>query len=306
VPAEAAAAFDGPLSLERHADGSLTLIERYRAYPRLIILGGGHIALALADIAHLLEFETIVYDDRPSFANTDRFRSASKVICDSFANLTRQVAITGADFVVSATRGHLHDKECLEALLAGVEPAYTGMIGSQRRVAIVREQLREEGFDEGRIERIYAPIGLRIGAITPAEIAISIMAQIIEIKRGVHQSNHSFGTDSSAPAGAATAAMDLEAVEAIAAGTFTPEALITVVATEGSVPTEVGCKLAMTYDGRTVGTVGGGCSEAEAMQAGREVIKQGGWRLITIDLTDAAEDEGMVCGGALSVLVEQT
>jgi len=273
-------------------------LERYMACPRLIILGGGHISLALADIAKKLDFKTIVYDDRPSFASTRRFSSADQVICDSFARLGQNIEFGPSDFVVAVTRGHLHDKECLEAVLSGPEPAYTGMIGSSRRVAIVMGQLLAEGFDALRIRRIHAPIGLPIGGVTPAEISISILAQVIEAKRIRHTDNHWLSGD-------------LEAVKAIAAGNIRPDALITVLETTGSVPTEPGCKLAMTYEGQLAGNIGGGCSEAEAMRVARQIInaekKQESfsrWCFHQIDLTDSAEEDGMVCGGTIKVLVE--
>ena len=287
------ATHNGPLTTVQGADGSLVVVECFMAMPRLIILGGGHISLALADLAHLCDFDTVVYDDRPSFANSQRFKTARSVICDSFANLRRHISFCPSDFVVDVTRGHLHDKECLEAVLSGVEPAYTGMIGSKRRIAIVFDQLKDEGFDAERISRICAPIGLGIGAVTPAEIAISIMAQVIEAKRMNKE-------------GKGWVSADLEMVEGIARRGFSPDAFITVLATEGSAPTEVGCKLAMTFEGSMVGTVGGGCSEAEALRTGREVISKGGWRLLSVDLTDdSAEDEGMVCGGTIHLLVEK-
>jgi xanthine dehydrogenase accessory factor len=283
----------GPLTSVRNDDGSLILVERFMAKPRLVILGGGHIALALSSIAHLTDFDTLIYDDRPGFANTQRFPTARQVFCDSFSNLARHITFGPSDFVVDVTRGHLHDKECLEVILAGPEPAYTGMIGSRRRVAIVMSQLEDEGFDAQRIARVHAPIGLKIGAQTPSEIAISIMAQIIEVKRGMQQDR------------APWLSGDLELVECIARAGFCPEAVITVLATEGSVPTEAGCKLGMTYEGSLAGSVGGGCTEAEAIQIGREVIRNGGWKLHIADLTDTAEDEGMVCGGTMQLLIEK-
>ena len=281
----------GPLTTIHDPGGSLFLIERFMAKPRLIILGGGHISLALADMAYLTDFDTIVYDDRPSFANAERFSTAKAVICDAFLNLTKNITLTSSDFVVDVTRGHMHDKECLEVILSGTEPAYTGMIGSRRRVAIVLDQLASEGFDKERIARIHAPIGLKIGAQTPSEIAVAILAQIIEVKR-TQQSETQW------------LSADIDMIERVACTGFAPEAVVTVIATQGSVPTEVGCKLGMTYEGSIAGSVGGGCSEAEAMQVGREVIQNGGWKLLEIDLTDSAEDEGMVCGGTMQVLVE--
>lgn len=287
-----AAVQSGPLTIAQNPDGPLVLIEQFMPKHRLIILGGGHISLALADMAYLLDFDTVVYDDRSSFANPTRFRTAKTVICDSFANLGKHISFGPSDFVVDVTRGHLHDKECLEIILAGPEPAYTGMIGSKRRVAIVLGDLKDAGFDKQRIARIHAPIGIRIGAQTPSEIAVSIMAEIIEVKRA--------GRDA-----AQWLSSDIEMIEAVASKGFVPEAIITVLSTEGSVPTEVGSKLGMTYEGDIAGSVGGGCSEAEAMQVGREVIRNDGWRVHEIDLTDSAEDEGMVCGGTMRVLVER-
>jgi len=280
----------GAMTKTLHADGSLGLIERYTAKPRLIILGGGHISLALAEMAPHINFDTIIYDDRPSFANTQRFAKAKTVICDSFSRLSQHLSLGEGDYVVSLTRGHLHDKQCLEVILQGQEPAYTGMIGSRRRATLVFEQLRNEGFNEERIARIHSPVGLSIGAQTPSEIAVSIMAQIIKVKRNKTQPQF---------------CAELDLVEQVALKGFAPEAVITVLATEGSVPTEVGCKLGMTYEGSTAGTIGGGCSEAEAMRVGREVIKNSTWQLLDIDLTDSAEDEGMVCGGTMQVLIEK-
>ena len=290
----------GPLTTITASDGSFTLIERFMAKPRLIILGGGHISVALAELAALTDFDTVVYDDRPSFANTQRFPQAKQVICDSFTKLGEHLSFGESDFVVDVTRGHQYDKLCLEAVLRGREPAYTGMIGSLRRVAIVMEQLREEGYDLERLARIHAPIGLKIGAQTPSEIAVSIIAQIIEAKRLAPALS---STQDNAPD--RWLSCDLDLVEQVAKAGFEPEAVVTVLSTTGSVPTEVGCKLGMTYEGSIAGSVGGGCSEAEAMRIGREVINNGGWRLHEIDLTDSAEDEGMVCGGTMQVLIEK-
>ena len=275
------------------SDDCLTIVERYTTKPRMIILGGGHIALALVHMAALADFETVVYDDRPSFANAGRFALAHTVICDGFDNLFKRVSIRATDFVVIVTRGHKHDTACLRGVLAGVEPMYVGMIGSRRRVGIVLEQLRGEGFAKERVARVHSPIGLPIKAVTPAEIAVSILAQVIEVRRGT-QGESVLGS------------CDLGVVEALAvAGLEGFEALITIVGSAGSVPIGCGGKLAMSYEGATVGTVGGGCSEAEAMKLARGVIKRGGWLLHTIDLTDSAEEDGMVCGGTMDVVIER-
>ncbi|MDR0350080.1 MAG: XdhC family protein, partial [Coriobacteriales bacterium] len=180
---QSTAASSGPVTVVNDATGGLTLIEYYSARPRLIVLGAGHIAAALVPMAAMAEFSVVVYDDRPSFANKQRFPEADKVICDGFTQLFKRLHIRETDYVVVVTRGHKHDQDCLAGILAGPEPAYTGMIGSRRRVAIVMDQLREAGLDTERIGRIHSPIGLKIGAVTPIEIAISIMAEIITVKR---------------------------------------------------------------------------------------------------------------------------
>jgi xanthine dehydrogenase accessory factor len=298
---------------------AITLIERYSTKPRMVILGAGHIAAQLAPIAKQAEFELLVYDDRPSFANAENFPDADSVICDGFERLFERVRLRNTDYVVIVTRGHKHDADCLRGILAGVEPAYTGMIGSRRRVAIVMDQLRGEGYDAERIARIHSPIGLRIGAVTPFEIAVSIIAEIISVKRLELASGEMAGCD-----------LDIAEVLAKRGDSF--DALITIYQTEGSVPIDSGAKLAMTYSGQIAGTIGGGCSEAEAMQAAREVINAGavgpgaglgslpigasagsdtasagagGWRTHTIDMTDSAEEDGMVCGGMMQVLIER-
>jgi xanthine dehydrogenase accessory factor len=243
-------------------------------------------------MAKLVDFEVLVYDDRPAFANAGRFPEADTIVCDSFERFSEKVNLKQTDYVVIATRGHRHDSACLEAILAGREPAYTGMIGSKRRVAIVMEQLREQGHDAQRLADIHTPIGLRIGAFTPAEIAVSIIAEVIAVKRLEYAESvyHS---------------CDLEVVEALATSQAADEAMITIYNARGSVPIDTGAKLSMTYDGAITGTIGGGCSEAEAMQIARDVIRKGGWRTHTVDMSNTAEEDGMVCGGKMHVVIER-
>jgi xanthine dehydrogenase accessory factor len=281
----------GPVTSLSAPDGSLTVVEHYTNRPRLIILGAGHIALALTRMACLADFEIVVFDDRPSFANSERFPEADAVICDSFERLFERVQLRGTDYVVVVTRGHQHDATCLAGVLSGPEPAYTGMIGSKRRVAIVMSGLREDGYDEERIARIHSPIGLRIGAITPAEIAVSIMAEIVQVKRT--ERGEGFAVS-----------CDLEVVRALGSGSGEADALITIYETTGSVPIDSGAKLAMTYEGSLIGTIGGGCSEAETLQVAREVIRTGLWRTHLVDMSDSAEGDGMVCGGEMRVIIE--
>jgi xanthine dehydrogenase accessory factor len=275
--------------------GDTTIAERFLPRPRMIIFGGGHIALVLSRMASMLDFDVTVFDDRPSFANPARFPEANEVICDGWDALSNRVAIRGGDYVVIVTRGHKHDQECLRHVLSGETPYYTGMIGSRRRVAIVRRQMEEEGYAPELIARLHSPIGLAIGAVTPEEIAISILAEVISEKRkGQDGDAHRQGVDQYA---------DTELMEFLARG-GEDAALVTVLRTEGSTPREAGAKMAVLRDGRLVGTIGGGCAEADVTRDALGVIDGGGYRFKTIDMTDSAEEDGMVCGGRMEVLIE--
>lgn len=149
---------------------------------RLVIVGCGHIALPLARIAKLLEFEIVVIDDRPEFANRERFPDVDRVIVGPYRESVRSLEIDSNTYVVLVTRGHVHDTACLEEVLPS--PAtYIGMIGSRRRVRTVMARLQEQGWDPLRLKSVHAPVGLDIGAVTPAEIAVSIMAEIVNLQR---------------------------------------------------------------------------------------------------------------------------
>ena len=291
LSSEKNASTDGPVTYLSQPDGSLLVAERYLPRPRIIILGGGHIALALSQLAKTCEFDTLVYDDRPKFANKERFPAADEVICDDFSRLFKNVAVKATDYVVIVTRGHKNDQECLEGVLKGEAPAYTGMIGSSRRVAIVLKQLSKAGYPKDRLDAVFTPIGLDIGAVTPAEISVSILSQIIKVKR-IDRT----GADGSS--------CDLETAARLAEKGEDADALITILETEGSVPRETGAKMSMTYEGSIIGTIGGGCAESSVMQEARTLIREGGWRTIDIDMTDTAEEDGMVCGGKMKVLME--
>jgi xanthine dehydrogenase accessory factor len=277
----------------------LTVAERYVPKPRLIILGGGHIALALVKMAALTDFAPVVFDDRPMFANKERFPLAEDVICDDFAKVFERIELRPTDYVVIITRGHAHDTQCLSSLLGCPEPAYAGMLGSRRRVAIVLRDLENEGFDKERLAKIHTPIGLRIGGVTPAEIAVSIMSEVISVRRSGDATSHGCAGST-----ATAESCDLEAVAWLAEHADEADALLTVIEADGSVPREAGAKMAMAYDGRISGTIGGGCAEGEIMQEARTIIRQSKWKTSEVDLTDDEAEDGMVCGGKMRILIE--
>jgi xanthine dehydrogenase accessory factor len=281
--------------LVREAEGK-RWVRRCTPEERLIVLGGGHIALHVVEFAAKCGFAVTVADDRPDFANRARFPLAEAVVCDSFENAIRLMKLTPYDFVVVITRGHRHDADCLRVLLRGPETAYLGLIGSRRRVKGLMEMLAEEGLDPGRMEKICTPIGLNIGAVTPGEIAISILSEVIAYKRlPEHGDPKRCCSDS-----------DLElATLRYLAENHEPKAVVTVIETKGSTPRGTGAKMAVSPLGQVTGSIGGGCSEAAVIQDAVRIIGTGRYKLIDIDLTgEVAESDGMVCGGTMKVLVE--
>jgi len=151
--------------------------------PSLVILGAGHIGQSLATIGELTGFSITVIDDRSDFANVERFPRADKIIVNDFGKALDKCIIGTNTYIVLVTRGHTHDVECLRQVI-GSSAAYIGMIGSRRRVNTVLERLETEGFLKELLDQIYTPIGIDIGAETPEEIAVSIIAEIIKVRRG--------------------------------------------------------------------------------------------------------------------------
>lgn len=272
-----------------------TVVEPFFPEERLIVLGGGHVALPVVEFGAKIGFSVIVVDDRISFANTERFPLAKEVICDSFEHALDDLKIKENDYVVIITRGHRHDTTCLKKICSGIEPEYVGMIGSKRRTAIVKETLVEEGFDRERLDRVHTPIGLSIGAITPEEIAISIMAELISHKRlGRAEKKTKNRSD-----------VDYDVMEVLANEVDVPKAILTIIQSKGSVPRGAGAKMIVYEDGRILGSIGGGCSEAAVLTTARRLIGSKTYQVVDVDLTgDAAEEEGMVCGGIMTVLIE--
>ena len=175
----------GQSQLLTYADGQVELfVEVQRRPPTLLIVGAGHIAQPLAVLGKLIDFEVVVVDDRPQYASAERFPQADRVIAAPFRATLRDWPIDADTFIVLVTRGHSHDVECLLEVLDS--PArYMGMIGSRRRVRAVFDLLeQEQGIPREKFDRVYAPIGLDIGAKSPAEIAVCIIAEVIKVYRG--------------------------------------------------------------------------------------------------------------------------
>jgi xanthine dehydrogenase accessory factor len=136
-------------------------------------------------MANLLGYQVTVVDDRPAFANRSRFPNAKEVICNDFGRAVQQLAVSPKTFVVIVTRGHRHDKLCLQGLITR-PTAYIGMIGSRRRVKALIKELAAEGIAPEDLQKLHSPIGLDIAAETPEEIAAGILAELIKVHRGGH------------------------------------------------------------------------------------------------------------------------
>ncbi len=160
------------------------LFEIARPQPELIICGCGHVGQAVAQCGAFLGFRVTVIDDREDFATREKFPDQRiNIICDDFVAALQSLKLTAASQVVIVTRGHRHDEICLREVIE--KPVkYLGMIGSRRRTTTIRAHLKREGISDNSMMRLHAPIGLDIGAQTPEEIAVTIMAEIIMVRRG--------------------------------------------------------------------------------------------------------------------------
>lgn len=291
---------DHKYELSQIAESGITTIQGSRVFcdtlgqeKRIVVCGGGHVSIPVIQIGIMMGCEVTVLEDRPKFADNARRAGATHVICEPFEEGLDKVEGSADTYFVILTRGHRYDQGCLEKI-AKKEHAYIGMIGSRRRVALVKQNLIESGGDKEVLDAVYTPIGLDIGAQTPAEIAVAIMAEIIAVK---NKKKRTYG-------------YSREVIRAIMDPDKYPgkKVLATIVSRKGSAPQGSGVKMLVLSDGRCIGTIGGGCMEAEVLQ--KALLMMGTdapeVRLCNVDLTGSdSEDEGMVCGGTVDVLLER-
>ena len=253
---------------------------------RIVVCGGGHVSLALVRMLKLLDFHVTVIDERPEFANKERFPEADEILCTSFTEALAENDFGGNVYYILVTRGHKYDYDCLSYLMKG-RYRYIGMIGSRSKVAACFEKLRAEGYSEEEIAGVHAPIGLKIKAQTPAEIAVSICAEIIQLKNS-------------------TPVNTLE--DDILKGLQDEKArtMVTVIEKTGSSPRGEGSRMIVCTDGRIYGTIGGGAVEFAAMEEAQTFDGEHGFAIREYDLSNAkAADLGMICGGRVKVLFER-
>lgn len=261
---------------------------------KLVICGAGHVSMPIIQIGRMIGFSVTVIEDREIFADNARRQGADNVICDTFANGLAQIPSDDDTYFVIVTRAHRWDRECLR-IISGKPHAYVGMMGSKRRVSLVLNELRKEGIPEEFLGSVSTPIGLKIGAETPEEIAVSVMAQIIEIK---NWDKRAF-------------AYPREMMDAIL-GLHHSEAgglrkvMTTIIKRKGSAPRDVGTKMLIMEDGTCIGTIGGGYAEAVITEEGRKMFREEPQpKVLEVSLhADLAEEEGMICGGELEVFMD--
>jgi xanthine dehydrogenase accessory factor len=173
----------GAARREAKADVCQVMLEVVEPRPVLLVVGAGHVGRAVTRLGDYVGFSVAVLDDRPEFASRERLPEADRIVCGDLVESLRGFPIDLGTYVVVVSRGHRQDELALrEVVTRGA--AYVGMIGSRRRASAVLQHLSEEGFPQEALERVRTPIGLHIGAETPEEIAVSIIAEIIQARRG--------------------------------------------------------------------------------------------------------------------------
>lgn len=260
--------------LKANMDTDLIDSDWFANKPRLFICGAGHVAKELADIASFLDFRIQVMDKRSEFANRERFPHADEVICESFENLSSHLEADSYYAVV--TPGHQDDYLCVKQILDS-SYTYLGMIGSRKKIAATYEKLTADGFSKEALDSIHAPIGLSIGAVTPSEIAISILAEIIEIKNKK-----------------SVASISSELLNTKENGT-----LCIIIDKTGSAPRGIGSMMLVTSNGQ-IDSLGGGAIENQVINDSKSIttpcIKE-----YNLGPSDASK-LGMICGGTNKVL----
>ena len=158
------------------------IIEALHIAPPLYVFGAGHVSQFISKVAKMVGFYVVIIDDRKEFANSERFPDADEVLVESFHDVFNRLQFTGSEYVVIVTRGHQFDTDVLKESLKK-ETKYIGMIGSRGKVKMVLAHMKELGFDPESVDNVYSPIGLSIKAETPQEIAISIVSELIKVRR---------------------------------------------------------------------------------------------------------------------------
>lgn len=251
----------------------------------IVICGAGHVSLEIAALADYMGYPYSVLDDREEFVTRERFPNARRRICGDFREGIASAGFSANAYYIIVTRGHVADLICLEKVLSG-HYGYVGMIGSRSKVKKSMAAMREKGFAEEQLDSVHTPIGLPIGGETPKEIALSIMAEIVQVK---NKEQSCAGFDPVM----AEALKDTRAM-----------AMAVIVDKKGSAPRGVGSRMLVDDEGLLTGTIGGGIIEYQVLKdiqmfVGKKkcIVKK-----YQLNEKDAAS-LGMWCGGELEVLL---
>lgn len=259
--------------LQNEQDASVIRKEWFCPQPKLILCGGGHVSREVAAFAHRLDFSVTVIDDRPDAVTRARFPTAD-CICDFYEHLGKYLEEDACYVVV--TPDHKADLQCVSTILP-TRYRYLGMIGSRKKVASIMENLKNAGFSQEKINSMFAPIGLSIGAVTPAEIALSILGQIVQEKNKTH-----------------AASIDKALLEEKG-----PGVLCMILEKHGSAPRGVGSIMFVGQD-KVHGSIGGGEPEYLAMC---HAMENPGFSIQEYALNNTAPNGlDMICGGRIKVL----
>ncbi len=264
------------------------LFEVLNTSPTLVLFGGGHVCLAISKIASFLNMPYVVVEDRKDFCSKERFKDAKALICCDSKNYFEELDklnLGGNTYNVIATRGHKNDNYCLENVLKR-DFGYVGMIGSKTKVKACFDILREKGFEQDLIDKVYSPIGLKIGSESPQEIAISIFAQIIEHKNKTNKFNE----------------LNIDIIKELLKKD--KSILCQIIKQSGSSPRHIGSLMLVTKD-NTYGSVGGGAIELRSVNHSIKMInnndKENIVNMYRLNNTDAS-NLGMICGGNADIL----
>ncbi len=274
-------------------DPAHIFLERLTQSIQLVVCGCGFVGQSVIRLGKFLGWSVTALDDRREYADMAKEIGADRIECGDFAASLKKIDSGESTCFVIVTREHQYDVECLEQIM-GKEFGYVGMMGSRKRADMVRKHLADSGFDSKKAALLHAPVGLSIGAKTPEEIAVSIIAQIMQ-DRALSQNG------SNIPDVMMDALRNLE---------DSPGHAVMAVVTEkrGSGPRDPGARMIVFSNSRTVGTIGGGLMEAEVIRQAVDILKdpsqfQPG--TITVDLSGKkGEPAEMLCGGITKVFLE--
>lgn len=286
--------FSGVLQIGKIVDikGEKVYIEILNEEQKLVICGAGHVSIPVIKIGKMLGFHITVIDDRYDFAEQAVKANADEVYCEDFEKALKKIPGDNNTYFVIVTRGHRYDRICLKSILEK-RHAYIGMIASKGRAFNQFRELKAEGYDEVLLKSLHAPIGLKINSETPEETAVSIIAEIIQVKNAKPSNT---GYDKK---------ILLAAIGQDEKVSNMKKTMVTIVNKKGSGPRNIGTKMIVFENGTKIGSIGGGCVESKMFMAALRLMHTGTSELLDYDMSEvAAEEEGMACGGRVQVFLE--